>query len=112
MSNLVFLRSEWPATLLRSNAELNDELKRLRAEVAEAKKASQAQPDTHDYSEAKTRTDIIDLMLKEAGWALLEKRDREYEVSGMPNQKGKGYVDYVLRGDDGKPDREPRRHET
>ena len=51
-------------------------------------------------------------MLKDAGWALLEKRDREYEVSGMPNQKGKGYVDYVLRGDDGKPDREPRRHET
>ena len=103
MSNLVFLRSEWPATLLRNNAELDDELKRLRAEVAAAKKASAAQPDTHDYSEAKTRTDIIDLMLKEAGWALLDKRDREYEVSGMPSQKGKGYVDYVLWGDDGKP---------
>ena len=103
MSNLVFLRSEWPATLLRNNAELDDELKRLRAEVAAAKKASAAQPDTHDYSEAKTRTDILDLMLKEAGWALLDKRDREYEVSGMPNQKGKGYVDYVLWGDDGKP---------
>jgi type I restriction enzyme R subunit len=96
-------RDEKLSTLLRSNAELDDELKRLRAEVAAAKKASTAQPDTHDYSEAKTRTDIIDLMLKEAGWALLDKRDREYEVSGMPNNKGKGYVDYVLWGDDGKP---------
>ena len=96
-------RDEKLSTLLRSNAELDDELKRLRAEVAAAKKASAAQPDTHDYSEARTRTDIIDLMLKEAGWALLDKRDREYEVSGMPNQKGKGYVDYVLWGDDGKP---------
>lgn len=96
-------RDEKLSTLLRSNAELDDELKRLRAEVAAAKKASKAQPDTHDYSEAKTRTDIIDLMLKEAGWALQDKRDREYEVSGMPNQKGKGYVDYVLWGDDGKP---------
>ena len=96
-------RDEKLSTLLRSNAELDDELKRLRAEVAAAKKASAAQPDTHDYSEARTRTDILDLMLKEAGWALLDKRDREYEVSGMPNQKGKGYVDYVLWGDDGKP---------
>ena len=43
---------------------------RLRAEVAEARKASGAQPDTHDYSEAETRDYFIDLLLKEAGWPL------------------------------------------
>src|SRR5207244_3755859 len=34
---------------------------------------------------------------------LSDKRDREYEVSGMPNAKHQGFVDYVLWGDDGKP---------
>jgi type I restriction enzyme, R subunit len=28
---------------------------------------------------------------------------REFEVSGMPNETGKGYVDYVLLDNDGKP---------
>jgi len=96
-------RDENLAVLLKDKSALDDELKRLRAEGAAAKKASSARTDTHDYSEARTRTDILDLMLKEAGWALLDKRDREVEVSGMPNNKGKGYVDYVLWGDDGKP---------
>ena len=54
-----------------------------RAEVANAKRASAALPDTHDYSEAETRDYFIDLLLKEAGWALDQPRDREYEVSGM-----------------------------
>ena len=61
------------------------------------------EPDTHDYSEAETRDYFIDLLLKEAGWALDKPQDREFEVSGMPNGQGKGYVDYVLWGDDGKP---------
>ncbi len=84
-------------------ATLTAELERLRAEVAEARKQNEKQPDTHDYSEAETRDFFIDLMLKEAGWALDQARDREYEVAGMPNAQGKGYVDYVLWGDDGKP---------
>ena len=71
--------------------------------MAEAKKAAAAQPDTHDYSEAETRDYFIDLLLKEAGWPLDQPRDREFEVSGMPNEQGKGFVDYVLWGDDGKP---------
>jgi type I restriction enzyme, R subunit len=41
--------------------------------------------------------------LKESGWALDKKQDREYPVTGMPNEKGEGFVDYVLWGDDGKP---------
>jgi type I restriction enzyme R subunit len=71
--------------------------------VAAAKAVSAAQPDTHDYSEAETRDYFIDLLLKEAGWALDQPRDREFEVTGMPNAPGKGFADYVLWGDDGRP---------
>ena len=96
-------RDEKLTTLLADKGALDEELKRLRGEVAKAKKAAAAQPDTHDYSEAETRDYFIDLLLKEAGWPLDQARDREFEVSGMPNTRGKGFVDYVLWGDDGKP---------
>ena len=96
-------RDEKLAGLLTGKAALDDELKRLRAEIAEAKKANSARPDTHDYSEAETRDYFIDLLLKEAGWALDQPQDREFEVGGMPNEQGKGFVDYVLWGGDGKP---------
>ncbi|TAK35886.1 MAG: DUF4145 domain-containing protein [Chloroflexota bacterium] len=96
-------RDEKLSTLLADRAELDDELKRLRAEVAAAKKAATAQPDAHDYSEAETRDYFIDLLLKEAGWPLDQPRDREFEVAGMPNNQDTGFVDYVLWGDDGKP---------
>ena len=95
-------RDEKLAALLADKTTLDEELKRLRAEVAAAKQAAAAQPDTHDYSEAETRDYFIDLLLKEAGWPLDQPRDREFEVSGMPNEKGVGFVDYVLWGDDGK----------
>ncbi|MDD4523082.1 MAG: DEAD/DEAH box helicase family protein [Methanosarcina sp.] len=96
-------KDEKLSELLADKSALNEELKRLRAEVGEAKKAAADQPDTHDYSEAQTRDYFIDLLLKEAGWALDQPRDREFEVSGMPNESGVGFVDYVLWGDDGKP---------
>jgi len=96
-------RDEKLSVLLADRSALDEELKRLRAEVAEAKKAAAAQPDTHDYSEAETRDYFIDLLLKEAGWPLDQERDREFPVTGMPNKEGKGFVDYVLWGDDGKP---------
>ncbi len=64
-----------------------------------------------DISEAETRRRFIDLMLREAGWDVLETKGDiqagkaciEVEVEGMPNNVGKGYADYVLFGDDGKP---------
>ena len=96
-------RDEKLTTLLADKDALDEELKRLRAEVAKAKKEATSQPDTHDYSEAKTRDYLIDLLLKEAGWPLDQAHDREFEVSGMPNTQGNGFVDYVLWGDDGKP---------
>ena len=98
-------RDQKLSALLSGKKALDEELQRLRIEVAEAKKQNAARPDEHNYSEAETRDYFIDLLLKEAGWPLDQQRDREYEVSDMPNEKGKGFVDYVLWGDDGKPAR-------
>jgi len=96
-------RDEKLTVVLADKTTLDEELKRLRAEVAAAKKAATARPDSHDYSEAETRDYFIDLLLKEAGWPLDQARDSEFEVNGMPNKEGKGFVDYVLWGDDGTP---------
>ena len=104
-------RDEKLTILLADKNSIDRELKQLRAELATVKQANTAQPDTHDYSEAQTRDLFIDLLLKEAGWdmasAPLSQRTtnvaREFEVTGMPNQSAKGYIDYVLWGDDGKP---------
>ena len=65
----------------------------------------------HSISEAETREMFIDLMLKEAKWDILttdgaiapSKAGIEIEVSGMPNNAGVGYADYVLFGANGKP---------
>jgi type I restriction enzyme R subunit len=96
-------RDEKLSILLADKAALSDELTKLRDDVSKAKKANAAQPDTHDYSEAETRKAFIDVLLKEAGWNLDPAINFEVEVAGMPNAEGKGFVDYVLWGDDGKP---------
>ena len=96
-------RDDQLAALATERVSRDDELARLRAEAAQAKAANPAQPDTHDYSEALTRSAYIDVLLHEGGWPLDQPRDREFEVHGMPNAQGTGYVDYVLWGDDGKP---------
>jgi len=96
-------KDEKLSELLADKFTLDEELKRLRAEVAKAKEAASLQPDTHNYSENQTRDYFIDLLLKEAGWALAQAQDREFEVSGMPNESGVGFVDYVLWGSDGRP---------
>ncbi|MBD5238701.1 MAG: DEAD/DEAH box helicase family protein [Bacteroidales bacterium] len=64
-----------------------------------------------NISEAETRRRFIDLMLKEAGWEVLEtegdiqpgKAAIEVKVEGMPNNEGVGYADYVMFGPDRKP---------
>ncbi|MDH6681027.1 type I restriction enzyme R subunit [Rhodococcus sp. LBL1] len=78
------------------------EIAKLREQI-KAAQAANAKSDDRDYSEAQTRDLFIDVLLHEAGWLLTDDRDREYEVSGMPNADGKGYVDYVLWGADGLP---------
>jgi type I restriction enzyme R subunit len=96
-------RDEKLFELIADRQNIDEELQRLREEIAAVRKANSTRPDTHDYSEAETRDYFIDLLLKEAGWSLAGPHDLEYEVSGMPTKDGKGYVDYVLWGDDGKP---------
>lgn len=62
-------------------------------------------------SEAVTRRYLIDYMLEEAGWQVLDTKGYvvggkaciEVEVSGMPSPSGKGYADYVLMSRGGKP---------
>lgn len=82
---------------------LHEELATLKAQVAKAKEQNAQLVDNHDYNEEQTRDYFIDMLLHEAGWALDKKEDREFEVVGMPNNENKGFVDYVLWGDDGKP---------
>lgn len=87
----------------RRNKDLDAEILRLREEIKEAKATNATVPDQHDYDEATTRTHIIDLLLREAGWDLTNTEDREYPLTGLPTLSGKGRADYVLWDDDGKP---------
>ncbi|APJ04945.1 DEAD/DEAH box helicase family protein [Silvanigrella aquatica] len=96
-------QKEKNSKLINDKTNLDSEIEKLRAEIAEIKKLNSARIDTHDYSEEQTRDYFIDLLLKESGWSLGNEKDREYKVTGMPSNSGVGYVDYVLWGDDGKP---------
>lgn len=84
-------------------AEIEAALAALRAEIAGAKAANQARPDTHDYRESETRDLFIDTLLREAGFDPQAPDVAEVEVRGMPNASGVGFVDYVLPGADGRP---------
>lgn len=95
-------RDEAAETAELAKASYEQLIAELRAQIHAARQASAATPDTHDYDEARTRRDLVDLMLRESGWALDRERDREYAVTGMPEGK-KGFVDYVLWGADGLP---------
>lgn len=83
--------------------QTEQELAAARAEMSARKAIVEAVVDTHDFNEAQTRSNLIDVYLLEAGWNIDQPGWTEYEVQGMPNATGKGYVDYVLWGDDGKP---------
>ncbi|WP_204150718.1 DEAD/DEAH box helicase family protein [Leptolyngbya sp. CCY15150] len=83
------------------------ELDAARAEIAALRQANEAATDPHDYNEAETRRLLIDVLLREAGWNPSDPNATEVEVQGMPTpdngNTGRGFVDYVLWGDDGKP---------
>ena len=88
---------------------LEGELKQASKEAVEDNTPVQELP--LDISEAETRRLYIDLMLKEAGWEVLDtegaiqpsKACIEVEVEGMPNNEGVGYCDYVLFAANGLP---------
>lgn len=79
----------------------NEELRELlTANRVEAQQDYDFDVDT--ISEFETRKRYIDLDLKLAGWEIGKNVELEYPVTGMPNTKGEGFVDYVLRGSNGK----------
>ena len=87
-------------------ARLDAELAERRAELAQAKTNALAFTDTHDYDEAATRRQLIDVLLAEAGWDVGSRTGGvsvEVPVPGMPNTQGAGAADYVLLAADGKP---------
>lgn len=98
--------------LSQENDDLRKQLENQLQLIAERKETrfqettiEQAVPEL--TSEQETRKLLIDLLLREAGWDnLREGKEKEFEVTGMPlttNPSGKGYVDYVLWGDNGLP---------
>ena len=103
--------SERDATIATTQDQLaatEAKLAELQAQIKAAKADREAAADRHaelsaDATEADTRRVLIDALLKEAGWDPTAERATEYEVTGMPTPSGKGRVDYVLWGDDGKP---------
>jgi len=95
-------RDEAAETADLEKASLEQLIAELRAQIEAAHQASAVAPDTHDYDEAQTRRDLVDLMLHESGWLLDQPRDREYPVTGMPDGKN-GFADYVLWSADGRP---------
>jgi type I restriction enzyme, R subunit len=84
-------------------ADYETKIAELQNQIANAKMVNQKVVVEHDYNEAQTRKYLIDILLREAGWDPDGENVPEYEVVGMPNNKNKGFVDYVLWGDDGKP---------
>ena len=62
-----------------------------------------------DFNEAETRKRLIDAELRSKGWDVAldnestEQVAKEYEVDGQPTTTGKGFCDYVLWDDNGKP---------
>ncbi|WP_016839454.1 DEAD/DEAH box helicase family protein [Ureibacillus thermosphaericus] len=85
--------------------EIIKENQHLRKQVTEKRIRNTKEYDFHvdELNEIETRLKYIDLDLKLAGWDLNKDILREYPVVGMPNNQGKGFVDYVLFGDNGKP---------
>ncbi|PHI20954.1 type I site-specific deoxyribonuclease [Lewinellaceae bacterium SD302] len=86
---------------------LSAKIKAQRAKV-KARKDSRPLEVSSGFSEVETRKHLIDAALAEAGWTdLRDGYELEYPVTGMPpsssSKNGKGYVDYVLWGDDGRP---------
>ena len=80
------------------NEKLREQMTKLRKEN-ETGRSYEVDKDT----EAETRRKYIDLDLAEAGWTIGKDCLTEVLVTGMPNSTGKGYADYVLYSNNGKP---------
>ena len=97
LENKLVEKDEKIEKILKENEELREKLtkQRISKKTAYNFKVS-------DISEFETRKQFIDLDLKIAGWDSTNIRE-EVEVKEMPNTQEKGYIDYVLYGENGKP---------
>lgn len=84
--------------VVTENEQLRAELKKAREQNEKTRRFT-----VETASEFQTRKHYIDLDLKDGGWIFGDDCIEEYEVEGMPFGSGKGYVDYVLFGDNGRP---------
>ncbi len=89
--------------LQQSLEEKDEAIQQRNREIKQMRLQTRKYADNHNYNEAGTRELLIDVMLRESGWNPADPNVREFEVQGMPNKTGTGYVDYVLWDDDGKP---------
>ncbi len=77
----------------KENVELKERLQEKESRIKHRKEARKKTSDPDEVippltSEAETRKQLIDLLLREAGWDDLKQgRDLEFEVSGMPLYK-------------------------
>ncbi|MBY6888456.1 DEAD/DEAH box helicase family protein, partial [Clostridium botulinum] len=84
--------------IIKENEELRKEITQKRKDNTE-----NYDFDIDEISEFDTRKIYIDVELKLAGWDFNKDIGEEIELFGMPNNAEKGYADYVLYGDNGKP---------
>ena len=89
----------------RKLEEVIKENEELRKEVTAKRKENIENYDfkVDEISEFNTRKIYIDVELKLAGWDFKKDVSEEVQLFGMPNSAEKGYADYVLYGDNGKP---------
>lgn len=79
------------------------------AEIKAIAGSAQAVADELNFSEAETRTRLIDSLLASAGWDVGEGPNntvqvgKEVELDGQPTATRTGYADYVLWDDNGNP---------
>lgn len=100
------LLKEQTETVIDNSVEINfeqliSENAALKAELT-ARREKQQQtyvPKPLSLSEYETRKIYIDAMLMDAGWTEGDDWLNEVELSGMPNESGVGYADYVLYDD-------------
>ena len=83
---------------LKENEELRQQLTNARTSKKESYNFK-----VDDISEFETRKRFIDLDLEIAGWEFGKNIVEELEVSNMTPTQDKGFVDYVLFGENGKP---------
>lgn len=90
--------------LLAQNQQMQQELQQLQAQVQASKQQNSTSSSKVVLSEAETRTLLIDVMLREAGWDPHASNVCEFPVKNLKgSESGLGRVDYVLWGENGLP---------